>query len=59
MLIDVARSRGLKTMLGHMLTMNQPMIKLSENLGFTVSEAADDPTSRRATLALAGANGGR
>jgi acetyltransferase len=59
MLIDVARSRGLKTMIGHMLSMNQPMIKLSENLGFAVSEAVDDPTTKRATLALAGAGGGR
>src|SRR5581483_417484 len=42
MLIDVARSRGLKAIMGHMLSMNQPMIKLSENLGFTVSDAADD-----------------
>ncbi len=52
MLIDVARSRGLKAIMGHMLSMNQPMIKLSENLGFTVSDAADDPTTKRATLAL-------
>jgi acetyltransferase len=52
MLIDVARSRGLKAIMGHMLSMNQPMIKLAENLGFTISEAADDPTTRRATLAL-------
>jgi acetyltransferase len=60
MLIDVARSRGLKTMIGQMLSMNQPMIKLSEKLGFTMSEIPDDPTTRRATLALeTGMGGGR
>jgi acetyltransferase len=57
MLIDAARSRGLKAIMGHMLTMNQPMIKLSENLGFSISEAVDDPTTKRATLALESAIG--
>jgi acetyltransferase len=51
-LIDVARARGLKTMIGHILSMNQPMIKLCEKLGFTISDVRDDPTTKRATLEL-------
>jgi hypothetical protein len=35
-----------------MLSMNQPMIKLAEKLGFTIADAPDDPTCRRATLPL-------
>jgi acetyltransferase len=56
MLIDVARSRGLRTMIGHILSMNQPMIKLSEKLGFAIAEGVDDPTTKRATLALESAS---
>ncbi|HEY6864672.1 MAG TPA: GNAT family N-acetyltransferase, partial [Burkholderiales bacterium] len=52
MLIDVARSRGLKAIIGHILSMNHPMIKLSEKLGFTIADGVDDPTTKRATLAL-------
>jgi len=52
MLIDVARSRGLKAIIGHMLSLNQRMIRLSEKLGFAISDAAGDPTTKRATLAL-------
>jgi acetyltransferase len=51
-LIDVARSRGLKTIVGHMLSMNQPMIRLADKLGFTIADAPDDPATKRATLAL-------
>jgi acetyltransferase len=56
MLIDVARSRGLRTMMGHILSMNQPMIKLSEKLGFAIADGVDDPTTKRATLALESAS---
>jgi acetyltransferase len=52
MLIDVARSRGLHAIVGHVLSMNQPMLRLAENLGFTISDSPDDPTTRRATLLL-------
>jgi acetyltransferase len=52
MLIDVARSRGLKAMVGHMLSINQPMIRLAEKLGFGIADSPGDPTTKRATLPL-------
>jgi len=51
-LIEVARARGLASMVGHILATNRSMITLSANLGFTVGESPDDPTVRRATLTL-------
>ncbi len=59
MLINVARGRGMKIMIGHMLSQNQPMIRLSERLGFTIGDNPDDPSAKRATLALAGPTGRR
>ncbi|MBX3664161.1 MAG: bifunctional acetate--CoA ligase family protein/GNAT family N-acetyltransferase [Burkholderiales bacterium] len=53
-LIDVARARGLQTMIGHVLGNNRGMLRLCQDLGFTVSESADDPLVKRVTLTLNG-----
>ena len=51
-LIEVARSRGLATMSGDILTDNQPMLALAASLGFTVGDVADEPGLKVATLAI-------
>jgi len=51
-LIDVARARGLKQMMGHVLAQNTPMLTLVELLGFELSADPEDPSTRRVTLAL-------
>jgi acetyltransferase len=53
LLIDVARSRGLRTMLGYVLAGNAGMLSLARSLGFTLTDSGDDPMVRRTTLALA------
>lgn len=53
-LIDVARARGLQTMIGHVLGNNSSMLSLCQDLGFLVSESADDPLVKRVTLTLNG-----
>jgi acetyltransferase len=53
LLIEVARSRGLRTMLGYVLAGNAGMLSLSRSLGFTVSDSREDPMVRRTTLTLA------
>jgi len=50
-LIDVARARGLKTMIGWVLAGNAPMLRLCAELGF-VSAPDEDPYTRRMELAL-------
>jgi acetyltransferase len=52
LLIEVARARNLKAMLGHILAANLGMLRLCANLGFTIAESPDDPTLRRAVLSL-------
>jgi acetyltransferase len=51
-LIDVARSRGLETMVGHVLAANQPMLALCARLGFRITDSADDGSVKNATLRL-------
>jgi len=51
-LIEVARSRGLKAMVGHVLAVNQSMLALCGKLGFEVSDHPDDGTLKRVTLIL-------
>ena len=51
-LIEVARGRGLKWMIGHVLAQNAPMLALVEQLGFESDPSGDDPGTRRVTLAL-------
>lgn len=53
-LIGVARARGLQTMIGHVFGNNRGMLRLCQDLGFVVSESADDPLVKRVTLALQG-----
>jgi len=53
-LIEVACSRGLRTMVGHILASNQPMLGLCGKLGFRISNHPEDAFSKRAVLDLAG-----
>jgi len=51
-LMDVARSVGLKTMEGEVLKANHPMLKLVEALGFRVEAHPEDETIRKVLRAL-------
>mgnify|MGYP001271769833 CR=1 FL=1 len=51
-LIGVARARGLRSMVGHVLAENRGMLSLCQKLGFVVSDSAEGPMVKRATLAL-------
>jgi len=51
-LMDVARSVGLKTMEGEVLKPNHPMLKLVEALGFRVEAHPEDETIRKVLRAL-------
>ncbi len=52
-LIDVARARGLRSMVGHVLAENRGMLSLCQGLGFVISDSPEGPMLKRATLALA------
>ena len=52
-LIDAARARGLRTMIGHVLAENHGMLKLCASLGFACVESADGPTVKRMVHSLA------
>jgi acetyltransferase len=52
-LVDVARARGLRTMIGHVLAENRGMLTLCQGLGFVISDSPEGPMLKRATLALA------
>ncbi len=52
-LIEVARARGLQTMIGHVLADNHDMLKLCASLRFAILDSADGPTVKRAVLSLA------
>jgi acetyltransferase len=51
-LIEVARARGLKQMIGHVLAQNTPMLAFVEQLGFEPRLDPEDPTARRVVLEL-------
>lgn len=51
-LVDVARSRGLREMMGHILAHNRGMIALCEELGFSVADSSGDPGVKRVVLTL-------
>jgi len=51
-LIDVARARGLRSMIGHVLSENRGMLQLCQSLGFSIGDSTEGPMIRRATLAL-------
>jgi len=52
-LIAVARARGLRLMLGHVLAENRGMLALCQKLGFEFADSPEGPMVKRATLALA------
>ena len=52
-LIEAARTRGLKAMIGHVLAENAPMLGLCAKLGFAISESREGPTVRHVNLRLA------
>ncbi|WP_428489667.1 GNAT family N-acetyltransferase [Rhodopila sp.] len=51
-LIDWARSRGLKRVVGQILANNHPMLAFVRQLGFSLHRLPDDPEIIEATLAL-------
>jgi acetyltransferase len=51
-LIDVARGRGLRQMIGHILTQNRGMLSLCAELGFSIGDSPDGPDVKLAALAL-------
>ena len=52
LLVEVARARGLREMIGHVLAENRPMLGLCESLGFVVAPSSEGPEVRRVSLAL-------
>lgn len=52
-LMDAARSRGLETMEGSVLSGNAKMLALMDGLGFTLEASAGDPTLRHVVKKLA------
>ena len=52
-LIAVARARGLRRMLGHVLAENRGMLALAQKLGFAVTDSAEGATVKRVVLELA------
>jgi acetyltransferase len=52
-LIAVARTRALRSMVGHVLGENRGMLALCQKLGFVVSDSAEGPMVKRVSLALA------
>jgi acetyltransferase len=53
-LIEVARLRGLKSMVGHVLAGNPGMLALCARLGFRIADHPEDMSLKRVTLALEG-----
>ena len=54
-LIEVARTRGLKQMVGHVLANNTPMLALVRGLGFEILPSREDVNARYVQLRLPGA----
>jgi acetyltransferase len=51
-LMDVARSKGLRVIEGEVLKTNRTMLKLVEGLGFRIEAHPEDDTVRRISRAL-------
>ncbi|TCT06903.1 bifunctional acetate--CoA ligase family protein/GNAT family N-acetyltransferase [Aquabacter spiritensis] len=51
-ILAYARGQGLKRVFGDVLRENQPMLRVAEDLGFTVRAGSDDPTLVRVDLDL-------
>ena len=52
-LIEVARARGLRSMIGHVLAENRGMLQLCQSLGFVITDSIEGAMIKRATLLLA------
>ncbi|MDH3320150.1 MAG: bifunctional acetate--CoA ligase family protein/GNAT family N-acetyltransferase [Betaproteobacteria bacterium] len=52
-LVAVARARGLRAMVGHVLAENRGMLALCQKLGFGAGDSAEGPMVKRITLPLA------
>ena len=52
-LIDVARARGLRSMIGHVLAENRGMLQLCQGLGFSITDSLEGAMIKRAVLQLA------
>jgi acetyltransferase len=52
-LIDVARARGLRSMIGHVLAENRGMLQLCQGLGFSITDSIEGMMIKRAVLQLA------
>ena len=53
-LIASARERGLATMVGYVLAINEPMLRLARRLGFTIAPDPEDRAVRICRLQLGG-----
>jgi acetyltransferase len=53
-LLDIARYRGVGTVIGEVLRENRPMLEMCRELGFTVQPDHDDPAVMRVSKPLAG-----
>jgi len=51
-LIEIARQKGFRAMVGDVLTMNSKMFRLMTSLGFTVQPHRDDPAVKRVVCPL-------
>jgi len=51
--IEVARARGLRSMIGHVLSENRGMLQMCQGLGFAITDSIEGAMIKRATLALA------
>jgi acetyltransferase len=52
LLVEVARARGLKAIVGHVLAENRPMLALCGKLGLEISDHPEDGALKRVTLVL-------
>jgi acetyltransferase len=51
-LIDIARARGLRVMMGQILAANTRMLAMARALGFTIDDSEEDPGVKHVLLRL-------
>lgn len=51
-LIDIARARGLKVMIGQILAANTRMLAMAKTLGFVIDDAEEDPGVKHVRLTI-------
>jgi acetyltransferase len=51
-IIEYARKRGIRELYGEVLRENEPMLRLNQALGFTISTLPEDHTLMRVGLSL-------